>query len=315
MDRANATASAKVTTLGLALTPTDIADRLDNIRRTYDSPGDGRTVVADGFGCKVLVRNGELLVFDGVGADNRRERQYPKISAPERLLIMGDGYVTTESLQWLKTQQVALIVLGHDREVVLAASPAGKNDPRMRRALATAPWSGAGMAIVRHLLKTKLANQGEVLRQVFEDEATGATLLDLAEGIAVARDAAEAMQLEAVGAAAYFAVWANHPATIVNFVTKDRKRIPPHWRVFDSRRSAITGASNTNRMAERPLNGILNLLYKLGEIEARFALVRLGLDPGLGVVHSDAAGRDSLSLDLMEPIRPTIDRFILQLNC
>lgn len=99
----------------------------------------------------------------------------------------------------------------------------------------------------------------------------------------------------------------------VGFVAKDRSRVPPHWRVFDSRRSAITGASNTNRQAERPINSILNLVYRLAEIEARFACVRLGLDPGLGVLHADVAGRDSLALDVREPVRPVVDRFVLDL--
>jgi hypothetical protein len=123
----------------------------------------------------------------------------------------------------------------------------------------------------------------------------------------------QARQLEATAAAAYFSAWTGHPATAVRFVAKDRRRVPPHWCVFDSRRSAITGAANTNRLAERPLNALLNLCYKLAEVEARFALVRLGLDPGLGVLHLDAAGRDSLALDVLEPVRPAVDRFVLDL--
>jgi len=37
------------------------------------------------------------------------------------------------------------------------------------------------------------------------------------------------------------------------------------------------------------------------------------LDPGLGIVHADAKGRQSLALDIMEPIRPEVDAFVLDM--
>jgi hypothetical protein len=58
---------------------------------------------------------------------------------------------------------------------------------------------------------------------------------------------------------------------------------------------------------------VLNYVYKLAEIEARLACFAVGLDPGFGVLHLDAAGRDSLVFDLMEPVRPEVDRFVLDL--
>jgi CRISPR-associated protein Cas1 len=37
------------------------------------------------------------------------------------------------------------------------------------------------------------------------------------------------------------------------------------------------------------------------------------LDPRLGIVHADAKGRQSLALDLMEPVRPEVDAFVLDM--
>jgi len=56
---------------------------------------------------------------------------------------------------------------------------------------------------------------------------------------------------------------------------------------------------------------MLNYLYALLEAEARLAVAALGLDPGLGVLHNDLRTRDSLACDLMEPIRPKVDAFLL----
>ena len=288
-----------------------MADRLDAIAETYGTDGDRRVVVADGFGVRVVVEHGALVLTDGVG-EHRRERRFGKVAAPERVVVAGDGMLTTGSLSWCKAQGVAFVVLAAG-DVLLSESPPGRNDPRIRRAQALAAGSPAELAAVRHLLTAKLTGQAGVLRDVFGADETATTIADLAEGVGVAEDIDACRQLEAVAAAAYFAAWSGHPRTAIGFVAKDRRRVPPHWTAWDSRRSAITGTANTNRLAERPLNALLSYCYRLAEVEARFACVRLGLDPGLGCLHLDAAGRDSLALDLIEPVRPMVDRFVLDL--
>ncbi|MCH8255181.1 MAG: CRISPR-associated endonuclease Cas1, partial [Gemmatimonadetes bacterium] len=46
---------------------------------------------------------------------------------------------------------------------------------------------------------------------------------------------------------------------------------------------------------DRYTNAILNYLYTILEAEARIACRTMGLDPGLGVLHSDQPARDSLA--------------------
>jgi CRISPR associated protein Cas1 len=43
------------------------------------------------------------------------------------------------------------------------------------------------------------------------------------------------------------------------------------------------------------------------------ACLAVGADPSFGILHLDAAGRDSLVFDLMEPLRPEVERFALDL--
>jgi len=79
-------------------------------------------------------------------------------------------------------------------------------------------------------------------------------------------------------------------------------------RTFGTRISPLTGSS---RLAANPPNAILNYLYAVLESEARLAAAALGLDPGLGVLHVDQQGRDSLVLDILEPVRPLVDSYVL----
>ena len=106
-------------------------------------------------------------------------------------------------------------------------------------------------------------------------------------------------------ALAYWQAWA--PLEFP-FVAADRCRVAEHWRTFGQRGSTLTSSS---RLAVNPINAILNYLYALLEAEATIACHAVGLDPNIGVVHADIRGRDSLALDLMEPIRPEAEHYLL----
>jgi hypothetical protein len=75
----------------------------------------------------------------------------------------------------------------------------------------------------------------------------------------------------------------------------------------------VLASSNSNKKAERPVNAILNYCYALLEAEAILACQVVGLDPGLGLIHSDVKSRASFALDLIEPVRPQIDGYVLDL--
>jgi CRISPR-associated endonuclease Cas1 len=110
---------------------------------------------------------------------------------------------------------------------------------------------------------------------------------------------------ESQAARAYWSAWNN---LAIQFPKADAKRTPDHWQTFGSRLSPLTASP---RLAVNPPNAMLNYLYALLESEARLALAALGLDPGIGVLHNDLRTRDSLASDLMEPIRPKVDAFLL----
>src|SRR5262249_44320907 len=109
---------------------------------------------------------------------------------------------------------------------------------------------------------------------------------------------------------AALAYWSSWAPVELRFGRRDRERLPERWRCFGRRGSPLTAAP---RAAVNPANAILNYLYAILEAEARVALLAVGLDPGLGIVHADVRGRDSLALDLMEAVRPAVDAYLLDL--
>src|SRR3954447_10985039 len=127
------------------------------------------------------------------------------------------------------------------------------------------------------------------------------------ERLGSASSVVELVAAEADAAASYWTAWAPLP---IRFAARDVELVPSHWRTFGGRASAITGQP---RAATNPANAMLNYLYALLESEATLAARIAGLDPGLGIFHVDAAHRASMAADLMEPVRPIVDRYLLGL--
>jgi hypothetical protein len=62
--------------------------------------------------------------------------------------------------------------------------------------------------------------------------------------------------------------------------------------------------------ATTPGNALLNYLYAILESEMTITLLAQGLDPGIGMVHTDIDGRASLALDAIEAIRPYMEYWL-----
>jgi CRISPR-associated endonuclease Cas1 len=259
-----------------------------------------------GYGIQVRVDRGHLLLDDGIGPD-RRHFRLPRVGhGLRRLVVIGaDGFVSLAALRWLADQDAAFVMLDRDGTVLATTGPVRSSDARLRRAQVIATHNGAALQITRELISKKLSGQEQVARKKLLDSRTADAIGEFRVAVATADTIDSIRHLESQGAAAYWAAWRDLPIT---FPKSDLPRVPEHWRRFDTRKSPLTGSQ---RLATNPANAILNYLYAVLESETRLAVAALGLDPGLGFWHVDTPARDSLVCDLMEPIRPNVDGFVL----
>ncbi|RLC24317.1 MAG: hypothetical protein DRH21_05640 [Deltaproteobacteria bacterium] len=56
---------------------------------------------------------------------------------------------------------------------------------------------------------------------------------------------------------------------------------------------------------------MLSLSYVMTGAEVRRAILQRGLDPALGFLHAPQSGRESLVLNILEPLRPEVDWFVV----
>lgn len=259
-----------------------------------------------GYGINIRVNRGHLILEDGIGSD-RFQGRFPRVGhGLERLVVIGaDGTVSLAALRWLADQNAAFVMLERDGSVLLTTGPVRSSDAKLRRAQARADESGAALQIARGLIDHKLTGQEQVARDKLHHCTAADRIATLRAAVAEAGTIQAVRLLESQGASVYWSAWRNVPIT---FPRRDMSRIPDHWRIFDTRQSPLTGSP---RLAVNPANAMLNYLYALLESEARLAVAAVGLDPSMGFLHLDAPARDSLACDLMKPVRPEVDTFVL----
>ncbi len=259
-----------------------------------------------GYGIQVRVDRGHLLLEDGIGQD-RSQVRLPRVGhGLRRLIVVGsDGMVSLAALQWLADQGASFVMLERDGTVLATTGPVRSSDAKLRRAQGLAHVSGAALTITRELISQKLAGQESVARNKLLDSATADKIASFKSEVPRADSIASVRLIEAQAALAYWSAWRTLP---INFPKNDLARVPTHWLSFGARISFLTGSP---RLSVNPPNAMLNYLYAILESEARMAVAALGLDPGLGVLHVDSGNRDSLALDVLEPVRAQVDSYLL----
>ncbi len=263
-------------------------------------------LVADGYGISLRVLYGKLCVEDGIGPHRRCLALDRAGSGLERLVLLGkSGTLTLESLAWLRAIGATLVHLSADGHVLTHSVPYGYDGHPIRRAQALSVATGLDIDLARDLIHRKLDGQRAILVRLRVADLRSFDAMREALNHAASID--EVRLWEARVAAIYWNAWSAVP---IRLRGRDLVRVPVKWTYYESRASSLTKGP---RGATNPINALLNYVYALLESETRLALLAAGLDPTLGVLHADQRNRDSFALDAMEPIRPAVDAFVLDL--
>ena len=211
------------------------------------------------------------------------------------VIVQGSPMVSCDVWRALAERNIpAVLVPGRGRGQSALIGAALSNTIALRAAQHRAAADpGATLVIARHLVAAKLNAQIKVL-EYLDRTGTAARKLVRQHLVSVdtlgsAHDNAAVMGVEGAAAAAWYAWLADCLAA--------------HWR-FSGR---------NRRPPLDPVNALLSLGYTLLGGEMLRAVQAHGLDPAMGFLHGMVPGRESLVLDLMEPLRPSVDLVVLGL--
>jgi CRISPR-associated protein Cas1 len=241
-----------------------------------------------GNSCTGKVEKGELVTLNGGDI-----RHFAKVSHRLKAIVFlgHSGSLTLDAIRWCEAQGVAICLLDWYGELLSVTQPALKTDVAIRRAQFVADR----LAMAKAILVQKTKSQAQI------GKLSAATLKKALAGIRRARSVEELLAIEAHSALDYWSNW--------TFELKHKKRNwPDQWTHFHYRVSLISGGP---RHAIHPVNAILNYAYSIVAAQVTRTLLAFGFDSAAGFLHADAGGRHSLTYDLLELLRPDIDKAIL----
>ncbi len=288
--------------------------------------GPSTALTVSGYGLRFFVSRGRLVIEDGFPNEGQRRRLVLSrgTCTLQRIVVVGrTGLVTLDALQWLAHLGIALLFVGVGGRLTSVLTPGGLegSKARLHRLQAAARTSEAGIRIARFLIGRKLGGQREMLEWLTDPgrqvpsarrdhhqrlRSIALTLRSLEDRFERITDLEEIVEAERSGGQLYWSVLSGVP---LRWKPKAATRVPEHWLTTQRRESFRTGNRNG---ATDPTNALLNYGYALLEAETRIACYSGGLHPGLGIIHADRDGRASFVYDLMEPVRPVVDRMVFE---
>jgi len=260
-----------------------------------------------GFGLRLQVQHGHLSAEWGIG-EERHHICLPRVTRNlRRVIVVGsDGFATFDAIRWITDIGASLVFVDRRGKLLFASGPTAPSDARLRRVQSLAFGNGVGVEISRSLISAKLQGQERLVGEHLKDSLTAQAIATFREKLQRVETVDEIRWVEAQAAIVYFGALRDIP---ILWPKMDLPRIPEHWRKIGSRQSPLSGGP---RLAITPFHCALNYCFALLESETRLALTAVGLDPGLGFgLHTDTGNRDSLALDVLEPVRPHVESWLV----
>jgi CRISPR-associated protein Cas1 len=287
-------------------------------------------LVLTGHGLSLRVDKGCLLVRDGNTHYPARPREWRFFNGaldipPAFVVIDGSGNITMDAIDWLARHRVPLIRIRWDGQFAVTsggqAASADKVDWQQRtRSNPRARLTFAAEIVRQKARNTLTTLEGYLPRGPLWDRACK-NIDARARSLKInpPRTFASLLGLEGSIAADYFRVWSG---LSIKWKPLKRNPIPSDWSTYRSRVALRHGirlradGGGYNRGATHPVNAMLNYAYAVLIAQTQIRLIVEGYDPTIGIMHEKKALRGinpGFALDHMEPMRPVVDRAVLQL--
>jgi CRISPR-associated protein Cas1 len=273
-------------------------------------------LVLTGHGIRLRVDQGSLLVRNGFTHYPQASEEHRFFPAdrekPARIIVIdGNGSISLDVLSWLTTHDIPLVRLDWRGNVTTILSNNYGPDHKLvhRQLQAQARALPISISLIVQKLKNCIATLESLPSNERVKTAIGRISADVKELIRAPPKSLKMLRgIEGRSALLYFSSWRELP---IKWKGLGRRPIPGDWHRIGPRTSA-NNVKGYNRDASHPVNAILNYAYAVLESHVRIEIISRGYDPTIGYLHAFEKYRAALVCDLMEPLRPVVDRSVLE---
>jgi CRISPR-associated endonuclease Cas1 len=275
-----------------------------------------KPLVLTGHGIRLRVDQGTLLVRNGFthypqATEEHRFFPADRDKPPRIIIIDGNGSISIDVLTWLTAHDVPLIRLDWRGNITSILSNSYGPDHKLvqRQLKAQARAVPIAISLIVQKLKGCIATLQTLPTSEGLQTAIDRIAADVKQLIRTPPKSLQALRgIEGRSALLYFYAWRQIP---MMWKGLGRRPIPEDWQRVGPRTSA-SNIRASNRDASHPVNAILNYAYGILESHVKIQTVSQGYDPTIGFLHGFARHRPALLFDLMEPLRPIVDRTVLE---
>jgi len=293
--------------------------------RNYREPKPGRRkkfkyrepLILCGHGIRIRVDHGTLLIRDGFThypQESEEIRFFPgDPNLPDRIIILdASGAITFDAFSWMSNQKLALVQLNWRGQVTFSGSSGFAANPKLVQWQCEIRNSQKSLQLTRRLIATKFdacsetllaifGNSDPIIKAITQISSWKRKVINPQEASSPGR----ILGFEGMAASIYYRTWHDLP---LKWAGLWKRPVPATWSRIGARSMSWQRESNN---ARHPLNTMLNYGYALLMSEVRTEIVSAGFDPSIGIAHRREGNRIPFVYDLMEPLRPIVDRKIL----
>jgi len=274
-----------------------------------------------GRGINLRVDHATLLVRNGFTHYPQKAEEirfFPgDPNLPDRIIISdGKGAVTLDALAWMADQRIEFVQLNFQgRTIILGGNSRYSAKPELVEAQRAAKAGNSKIEIARWLITSKIEETIATAKTIIPvSENREKALSRLEKCLSDIRDRNKLISMpkilgiEGLAAVTYFQLWHGLP---LRWTGLSRKPVPADWSRIGPRLMTWRGKAKYQN-ARHPINAMLNYGYAILTAHLRTRISAVGLDPNIGMMHGNSENRMPLVYDLMEPLRPVVDRNILE---
>ncbi len=249
----------------------------------------------------VLKRDHEVFVV--ISKDKtRNEIPAEKVDC---IMITSNSVITTQAIRLCLEKQIQLVICNFGGKPVarLWSSTPGKAT-QIRRTQYLNDDTALSFDFCKKLLLQKTKRQMQLLKELAHNRTKSTTSFDISNTIMSLQSIIEKIKKTQYSDVPWKPSFLGYEGSVASqYFGCVSSFLPTKWQF--TKRSQYPAID--------AFNSVLNYTYGLGYASVEKMIILSGLDPNAGFYHSDSYAKPTLSFDLIEPLRPYMDKLAVSL--